>query len=246
MGTPTNSAIVRYVNQKRVPHLFLDTSADKWGNHQEHPWTIGFLPSNMTEAQVYTKYLLAQKADAKIGILYQNDDFGKDYIRGVRDILRGRYDEQVTTASYEVTDATIDSQLVSLQSAGIDVLMTAATPKFAAQSIRKVAEMNWRPMHVLTRAAAYAGAVMIPAGPENGVGIISSNYEKDPTDPHWDNDAGMQQWRAFMANYYPDGDLKDGANVTGFSLTYTMLVVLKNCGQDLSRENMLKAGDKPA
>jgi branched-chain amino acid transport system substrate-binding protein len=206
LGTPTNSAIVRYVNQKKVPHLFLATGADKWGDYKEHPWTIGWQPSYVTESQVYAKYILAQKPDAKIGILYQNDDFGKDYLNGVREILKDRYDHQVTSASYEVTDATIDSQLVTLQAAGIDVLMTIASPKFAAQSIRKVAGMNWKPMHILTGVSISVGAVMNPAGPENGVGIISSAYGKDPTDPRWDNDAGMKEWRAFMAKYYPDGD----------------------------------------
>jgi branched-chain amino acid transport system substrate-binding protein len=240
LGTPTNSAIVRYVNQKKVPHLFLATGADKWGNYQDFPWTIGWQPSYVTESQVYAKYIRAQKADAKIGILYQNDDFGKDYLRGVRDVLKGNYDKQVTAVSFEVTDATIDSQLVSLQSAGIDVLMTVATPKFAAQSIRKVAEMNWKPMHVLTGVSVSVGAVMNPAGPENGVGIISSAYLKDPTDPRWDNDAGMKEWRAFMAKYYPEGDLKDGGNVSGFGLTHTMLRVLKQCGNDFSRENLMK------
>jgi branched-chain amino acid transport system substrate-binding protein len=240
LGTPTNSAIVRYANQKKVPHLFLATGADKWGNYQDFPWTIGWQPSYVTESQVYAKYIRTQKADAKIGILYQNDDFGKDYLRGVRDVLKGNYDKQVTAVSFEVTDATIDSQLVSLQSAGIDVLMTVATPKFAAQSIRKVAEMNWKPMHVLTGVSVSVGAVMNPAGPENGVGIISSAYLKDPTDPRWDNDAGMKEWRAFMAKYYPEGDLKDGGNVSGFGLTHTMLRVLKQCGNDFSRENMMK------
>jgi branched-chain amino acid transport system substrate-binding protein len=240
LGTPTNSAIVRYVNQKKVPHLFLATGADKWGNYQDFPWTIGWQPSYVTESQVYAKYIRAQKADAKIGILYQNDDFGKDYLRGVRDVLKGDYDKQVTTVSFEVTDATIDSQLVSLKSAGIDVLMTVATPKFAAQSIRKVAEMNWKPMHVLTGVSVSVGAVMNPAGPENGVGIISSAYLKDPTDPRWDSDAGMKEWRVFMAKYYPEGDLKDGGNVSGFGLTHTMLRVLKQCGNDFSRENMMK------
>jgi branched-chain amino acid transport system substrate-binding protein len=240
LGTPTNSAIQRYVNQKKVPHLFLATGADKWGNYQEFPWTIGWQPSYVTESQVYAKYILAQKANAKIGILYQNDDFGKDYLRGVRDVLKDRYEKQVTAVSFEVTDATIDSQLVSLQSAGIDVLMTVATPKFAAQAIRKVAGMNWKPMHVLTGVSISVGAVMNPAGPENGVGIISSAYLKDPTDPRWDNDAGMKEWRAFMAKYYPEGDLKDGGNVSGFGLTHTMLHVLKQCGSDCSRENMMK------
>ncbi len=171
LGTPTNSAIVRYVNQKKVPHLFLATGADKWGDYKDHPWTIGWQPSYVTELQVYAKYILAQKPDAKIGILYQNDDFGKDYLNGVREILKNCYDNQVTSASYEVTDATIDSQLVTLQVAGIDVLMTIASPKFAAQSIRKVAGMNWKPMHILTGVSVSVGAVMNPAGPENGVGI---------------------------------------------------------------------------
>jgi branched-chain amino acid transport system substrate-binding protein len=240
LGTPTNSAIVRYVNQKKVPHLFLATGADKWGDYQQFPWTIGWQPSYVTESQVYAKYILAQKPDAKIGILFQNDDFGKDYLRGVRDVLKGNYDKQVTAVSFEVTDATVDSQLVSLQSAGIDVLMTVATPKFAAQSIRKVAEMNWKVMHVLSGVSVSVAAVMIPAGPENGIGIISSQYLKDPTDPSWDDDPGMKEWRAFMAKYYPDGDLKDGGNVSGFGLTRTMLYVLKQCGNDFSRENLMK------
>ena len=240
LGTPTNSAIVRYVNQKKVPHLFLATGADKWGDYKEHPWTIGWQPSYVTEAQIYAKYILAQKPNAKIGILYQNDDFGKDYLKGVRDVLKDRYDTMVKQVSYEVTDATIDSQLVTLQAAGIDVLMTVATPKFAAQSIRKVAEMQWKPLHVLTGVSVSVGAVMNPAGPENAVGIISSAYLKDPTDPRWDNDAGMKQWRAFMAQYYPSGDVKDGGNVSAFGFAFTMMAVLKQCGNDLSRENLMK------
>jgi branched-chain amino acid transport system substrate-binding protein len=240
LGTPTNSAIVRYVNQKKVPHLFVASGADKWSDYKEHPWTIGWAPSYVTEAQVYAKYILAKKPDAKIGILYQNDDFGKDYLHGVQAILQDRYDHQVTSASYEVTDATVDSQLVSLHSAGIDVLMTVAGPKFAALSIRKVAGMNWKPLHVLSGVSVSVGAVMIPAGPENGIGIISSACRKDPTDPHWENDAGMNEWRGFMTKYYPDGDLKDDGNVVGFGIAQTMMTVLMNCGEDLSRENMLK------
>ncbi len=240
LGTPTNSATVRYVNGKKVPHLFLATGADKWGDYKEHPWTIGWQPSYVTESQVYAKYIIKDKPDAKIAILYQNDDFGKDYLRGVRDVLKDRYDRQVTSASYEVTDATIDSQLVSLQATAPDVLMTVASPKFAAQSIRKVASMNWKLLHILTGVSVSVGAVMIPAGPENGIGVISSGYLKDPTDPRWENDAGMRDWRAFMAKYYPDGDLKDAGNVSAFGLTYTMMQVLRQCGGDLSRENMLK------
>jgi branched-chain amino acid transport system substrate-binding protein len=240
LGTPTNSAIVRYVNQKKVPHLFLATGADKWGDYKAFPWTIGWQPSYVTESQVYAKYILAQKSDAKIGILYQNDDFGKDYLRGVRDVLKDNYDAQVTAVSYEVTDATIDSQLVTLQTGGVDVLMTIATPKFAAQAIRKVREMNWKPLHVMTGVSVSVAAVMIPAGPENGVGIISSIYAKDPTDPGWESDAGMNEWRAFMAKYYPEGDVKDIGNIAAYGLAYTMLHVLKQCGNDFSRENMMK------
>jgi len=240
LGTPTNSAIVRYVNQKKVPHLFVATGADKWGDYKATPWTIGWQPSYVTESQVYAKYILAQKPDAKIGILYQNDDFGKDYLNGVRDVLKDRYDKMVTSASYESTDATVESQLVSLQSSGVNVLITVASPKFAAQSIKKVGQMNWKVMHLLTNVSTSVGAVMIPAGVENGIGIISSAYMKDPTDPRWDNDAGMKDWRVFMAKYYPDGDLKDLGNVTGFGLTHTMLAVLKQCGNDLSRENLMK------
>ncbi|WP_158925734.1 ABC transporter substrate-binding protein [Acidisphaera sp. S103] len=240
LGTPTNSAIVRYVNQKKVPHLFVSTGADKWGDYKEHPWTIGWQPSYVTESQVYAKYILAQKPDAKIGILYQNDDFGKDYLHGVRDVLKDGYDKRVTTASYESTDATVESQLVTLQAAGVDVLMTIASPKFAAQSIRKVGGMNWKPLHLLTNVSASVGAVMIPAGPENGIGVISSNYLKDPTDPRWANDAGMNEWRVFMAKYYPEGDVKDLGNISGFGLTHTMLAVLKQCGNDFSQENLIK------
>ena len=240
LGTPTNSATVRYVNQKKVPHLFLATGADKWGDYTQHPWTIGWQPSYVTEAQVYAKFILSQKPNAKIGILYQNDDFGKDYLRGVRDVLKDRFDHQVTTVSYEVSDATVDSQLVSLQSANVDVLMSIATPKFAAQSIHKVADMKWKPLHIISGVSASVGAVMLPAGAENGIGIVSSVYLKDPTDPRYANDPGMQDWRAFMAKYYPEGDLKDGGNVSAHGEAWTMITVLKNCGGDFSRGNIMK------
>ncbi len=240
LGTPCNTAIVKYVNQMKVPHLFVSSGADKWGNYKEHPWTIGWQPSYVTELQVYAKYIMQNKPDAKIGILYQNDDFGKDYLVGFRDVLKDRFDKIVTLASYETTDATIDSQLVSLQGAGINVLVTVAIPKFAAQTIRRVADMNWKPMHVLTGVSVSVGTVMQPAGPEKGVGIVSSAYVKDPTDPQWANDAGMKEWHAFMAKYYPEGDVKDASNVFAYGVTLTMIQTLKQCGNDLSRENMLK------
>jgi len=240
LGTPCNTAIVQYTNENEVPQLFVSSGADKWGNYKKHKWTIGWQPSYVTEAQIYAKYVMQKKPDAKIGILYQNDDFGKDYLTGFRDVLKDRFDKIVTLASYETTDATIDSQLISLQGAGINVLVTVAIPKFAAQTIRRVAAMNWKPMHVLTGVSVSVGTVMDPAGPENGVGIVSSAYVKDPTDPQWANDAGMKEWRAFMAKYYPEGDVKDASNVFAYGVTLTMIQTLKQCGNDLSRANMLK------
>ena len=240
LGTPCNTAIVQYTNENEVPQLFVSSGADKWGNYKKHKWTIGWQPSYVTEAQIYAKYVMQKKPDAKIGILYQNDDFGKDYLTGFRDVLKDRFDRIVTLASYETTDATIDSQLISLQGAGINVLVTVAIPKFAAQTIRRVAAMNWKPMHVLTGVSVSVGTVMDPAGPENGVGIVSSAYVKDPTDPQWANDAGMKEWHAFMAKYYPEGDVKDASNVFAYGVTLTMIQTLKQCGSDLSRENLLK------
>ncbi|MBS0640238.1 MAG: ABC transporter substrate-binding protein [Proteobacteria bacterium] len=240
LGTPTNSATVKYINAKKVPDLFLATGADKWGDHKTHPWVIGWQPSYVVEAQVYAKYIEQQKPGAKIGILYQNDDFGKDYLNGMRDVLKDKYEKLVTAVSYEVTDATIDSQLTSLRSAGVEVFVSVTSPKFAAQSIRSVATMGWKPMFILSGVSVSVGAVMQPAGPDNGVGIISSAYLKDPTDSRWDNDEGMKQWRAFMAKYYPEGDVKDLGNVTAFGLTYTIRQVLKQCGTDFSRENIMK------
>jgi branched-chain amino acid transport system substrate-binding protein len=240
LGTPTNSAIVRYVNQRKVPHLFLSTGADKWGNYQDTPWTIGWQPSYRTEAQIYTKHMLEQKPNAKLALLYQNDDFGKDYVTGVRDVLGARFDSIVRVASHEVTDPTIDSQVVSLQGSGADVLLTATTPKFAAQTIKKVFEVGWRPMHFLTNVSISVGTVMEPAGPERGVGIITSAYLKDPTDPGWANDAGMNEWRAFMAKYVPDGDLKDGSYPFAYGIAQTLMKVLEQCRGDFSRESVMK------
>ena len=240
LGTPTNSAIVRYVNQRKVPHLFLSTGADKWVNYQETPWTIGWQPSYRIEAQIYMKHLLAERPNPKLGILYQNDDFGKDYVIGVRDVLGPRFDSLVRAVSHEVTDPTVDSQIVSLQNAGCDVLLTATTPKFAAQTIRRVHDLGWKPIHYLPNVSISVGTVMEPAGPEKGVGIITSAYLKDPTDPAWDNDAGMNQWRAFMQKYIPDGDMKDGSYPFAFGVAITLMQVLRQCGNDFSRENVIR------
>jgi len=243
LGTPTNSAIVRYLNQRRVPHLFVSTGADKWGNYQETPWTIGWQPSYRTEAQIYMKHLLAERpqGNVRIGLLYQNDDFGKDYVIGVRDILKDRFDQMVRLVSHEVTDPTVDSQIVSLQNAGCDVMVTATTPKFAAQTIRRVFDSGWRPaFHYLTNVSISVGTVMEPAGPEKGVGIITSAYLKDPTDPAWDNDAGMNEWREFMRRSIPNGDMKDGSYPFAYGVVQTLMHVLRACNGNFTRDNIMR------
>jgi branched-chain amino acid transport system substrate-binding protein len=241
LGTPTNTAIQRYVNQKKVPHLFISTGADKWGDYQHFPWTMGYQPSYRTEAQIYTKYMMAQKPDAKMAILYQNDDFGKDYPAGVKDVLGAKYATTVVKeTSYETTDATIDSQLTSMQAAGADVLLVAATPKFAAQAIKKVHDLNWHPMFFMTNVSISVGAVMTPAGAENGVGIITTGYMKDPTDPAFKDDPGMNEWRAFMAKYMPGADLTDASHSFAYGVSTVMLQVLKQCEGDFSRANIMK------
>ena len=240
LGTPSNTAIQRYVNQKKVPHLFISTGANKWGDYEHFPWTMGYQPSYRTEAQIYTKYMLQQKPGAKFAILYQNDDFGKDYPAGVKDILGDKFDAMTVTKSYETTDATVDSQMAELQSSGAEVLLVAATPKFAAQAIKKVHDLNWKPLFFLTNVSNSVGAVITPAGPENAVGIVSTIYMKDPTDHRWDSDAGMTEWRAFMNKYMAGADQTDAGYVFAYGVSVTMRQVLKQCGEDFSRENIMK------
>ena len=240
LGTPTNTAIHRYVNQKKIPHLFISTGADKWGDYDHFPWTMGYQPSYRTEAQIYTKYMLKAMPNAKLGILYQNDDFGKDYPAGVRDVLGADFDKRVVALTYEPTDATIDSQIASLKQAGVDALLVAAIPKFAAQSIRRVHDLGWHPMFFMTNVSISVGTVMNPAGPENGTGIISTNYQKDPTDPAWKDDPGMNEWRAFMAKEMPGADMTDASYVFAYGVSKTMLQVLKQCNGDFSRENIMR------
>jgi branched-chain amino acid transport system substrate-binding protein len=224
-----------------VPHLFLSTGADKWGDPKNFPWTIGWQPSYRTEAQIYAKYIMKNAPAGKVAVLYQNDDFGKDYVIGLKDAFGADYAKYVVKElTYEVTDATIDSQAVTMQGAGADVVVTAATPKFAAQMIRKVYDMGWKPLHFLTNVSNSVGAVITPAGPEKAVGIISSAYLKDPTDPAWANDAGMNDWRGFMKKYLPDADMTDGGYVFSYGVCHTIQQVLKQCGDDFSRENIMK------
>ena len=233
-------AIQRYVNQKQVPHLFVSTGADKCGDYQHFPWTMGFQPSYRTEAQIYAKYILKEKPNAKIAILYQNDDLGKDYLAGMKDVLGDKFDKMVVTASYETTDPTIDSQITSLQGAGANVLLVAAIPKFAAQAIRKVHDLDWKPLFFMSNVSASVGAVIKPAGPENAIGMITAGYVKDPTDPTWKNDAGMNEWRDFMAKYMPGADTTDGNSVFAYSVSKAMLQVLKQCEGNFTRENIMK------
>ena len=241
LGTATNTAIQRYVNQKKVPHLFISTGADKWGDYQHFPWTMGYQPSYRTEAQIYTKYMMAQMPKAKLAILYQNDDFGKDYPAGVKDVLGDKYGSTVIKeVSYETTDATVDSQLTSLQASGADVLLVAATPKFAAQAIKKVHDLNWHPTFFLTNVSISVGSVINPAGPENAVGIITTGYMKDPTDPAFKDDPGMNEWRTFMAKYMPGADMTDGNHSFAYGVSMVMWQVLKQCNGDFSRTNIMK------
>jgi branched-chain amino acid transport system substrate-binding protein len=241
LGTPPQSAVRQYMNAKKVPQLFVASGADKWGDPQHFPWTMGWQPSYRTEASIYGKYLLKEKPDGKIAILYQNDDFGKDYIIGLKTGLGDSYAKMVVKeVSYETTDPTIDSQAVSLQASGADVLLTAATPKWAAQMIRKIADLNWKPLHFMTNVSVSVGSVINPAGPEKAAGMITAAYQKDNSDPQWANDPGMTEWRAFMKQYQPNADLSDNNNTYGYAAAATMMQVLKQCGDDLSRANIMK------
>ncbi len=241
LGTPPNSAVQRYLNQKKVPQLFVASGADKWANPKEFPWTIGFQPSYRTEGQIYAKYILKNKPDGKVAVLYQNDDFGKDYVTGLRDGLGDKYDRMVVKAiSYEVTDPTIDSQMVTLQGSGADVLVSAATPKFAAQVIRKIYDLGWKPLHLLTDVSISVGAVINPAGPERALGLVAAAYLKDAGDPAWKDDPGMNEWRAFMKEYMPDADLTDSNYPYSYAVGGATMQVLKQCDGDFSRENVMR------
>ena len=240
LGTPSNTAIHKYINAKKVPHLFLATGATKWGDPKNFPWTIGFQPSYQIESRIYATYILKNKPGAKIAVLYQNDDYGKDYLKGLKDGLGDKAAMIVAEASYEVSDPTVDSQIVSLKSSGADVMFTIATPKFAAQAIRKVYDIGWKPLHFVNNVASSVGAVLSPAGLEKSMGLITALYMKDPTDLQWEKDSGMQRWREFMNKYMPGADQSDFTYVYGYGAAQLMTMVLKACGDDLTRENLLK------
>ncbi len=241
LGTPSNSAIHKYVNAKKVPHLFLATGATKWSDPKNFPWTLGFNLSYQAEGQIYARYLLKNKPNAKIGILFQNDDFGKDVLKGVEDGLGAAGAKMVVSkVSYEVTDPTVDSQILTLQGSGADTFINITTPKFGAQAVRKAWDTGWKPLHIINNVSASVGSVLTPAGLDKSVGLLTLQYYKDPNDPQWKDDANMLEWRAFMGRYYRDGDPKDASNLYAYITAQTMVHVLKACGNDLTRENVMK------
>ena len=241
LGTPSNSAIHKYMNAKKVPQLFVATGASKWNDPKEFPWTMGWQPNYQTEAGIYAHHILQTKPGAKIGVLYQNDDYGKDYLKGFKDALGAKAATMIVKeVSYEVADPTVDSQVVQLQAAGADTFFNITTPKFAAQAIRKAYDTGWKPVHYLNNVSASVGSVLTPAGLDKSTGLISMAYLKDPTDASWEKDAAIVDWTAFMKKYYPDGNLKDASNFYGWSVAQTMVQVLKQCGDNLTRENVMK------
>ena len=241
LGTPSNSAIQKYANSKKVPQLFVATGATKFGDAKDFPWTMGWQPPYQSEGRIYAKYLLKEKPDAKIAIMYQNDDFGKDLLKGLKDGLGDKAASMIVAEeSYEVSEPTIDSHIVKLKSSGADVYFSMTTPKFSAQSIKKVAEIGWKPMYFQSNVGASVGSVLQPAGFENAQGILSAAYAKDGADPQWDNDEGMKKFYAFLAKYAPEANKADGSVVFGYGQAQTMVQVLKQAGDNLTRENVMK------
>jgi ABC-type branched-subunit amino acid transport system substrate-binding protein len=241
LGTPTQSAVQKYQNTKKVPQLFLATGASKWNDPKDFPWTMGYQPSYRVEARIFAKYIMKAKPDAKVAVFYQNDDFGKDYVAGLKDVFGDKASSIIVAEeSYETTEPSIDSHIVKLKGTNADVLVDIATPKFAAQAIKKLAELQWKPMHVMTDVSISIGAVMKPAGLEASEGVLSAGYLKDASDPQWKDDAGMKKFMAFANKYMPGADLSDANTVYGYSAAQTMVQVLKQCGDDLTRENVMK------
>jgi branched-chain amino acid transport system substrate-binding protein len=241
IGTPSNAAVQKYLNSKKVPQLFAATGASKFTDPKNFPWTMGFNPNYFVEGRIYGQYILKNHPTAKIGILYQNDDLGKDYLNGIKAGLGDKAASMVVAeASYEVSDPTVDSQILKIKDAGADLFFSATTPKQAAQAIKKIAELGWKPVQIVDINATSVGAVMKPAGLDAAKGVISVNYGKDPLDPTWKDDAGMKKYFEFMAKYYPEGDKDSNFNTYGFSTAQLLVHVLKQCGDDLTRENVMK------
>jgi branched-chain amino acid transport system substrate-binding protein len=240
LGTPSNSAIQKYMNSKKVPQLFVATGATKWNESKEFPWTMGWQPSYQSEARIYAKYLLKEKPGAKIAVLFQNDDFGKDYLKGLRDGLGDNSSSIVAEESYEVSEPSVDSHIVKLKSLNPDVVLSITTPKFAAQTIKKISELDWKPLQIVANVSASVGSVMKPAGLENSQGVLSAAYAKDGADRQWDNDPGMKKFYAFLAKYMPEADRSDGNHAYGYGAAQTLVKVLEQCGDDLTRANVMK------
>jgi len=240
LGTPSNSAIEKYMNSKRVPQLFVASGASKWNDPKDFPWTMGWQPSYQTEAHIYAAYVLKEKPAGKIAVLFQNDDFGKDYVKGLKDALGPKASMIVAEESYETSEPSIDDHMVKLKTAGADVFISVATPKFAAQAIKRASEIDWHPLHIVVNVSSSVGAVMMPAGFENSQGILSANYAKDAGDPQWADDPGMKKFVDFLAQYYPEGNKLDAATVFGYGAAQTLVEVLKQCGDDLTRDNVMK------
>ena len=241
LGTPSNTAIQKYLNSKKVPQLFVATGATKWNDPKNFPWTMGWQPSYQSETQIYAKYILKNMPNAKIAVLYQNDDYGKDYLKGLKDGLGTKGLKMIVAEdSYETTEPTIDSHILKLKASGADVFVDLSIPKFAAQAIRKMAEIGWKPTHFLNSVSASVSATMKPAGFDNGQGVISAQYLKDPTDPQWKNDPDIKAWNAFLDKYYPDANRSDAFVIYGYAVSQTMVQVLKQCGDDLTRANVMK------
>src|SRR5438067_8616991 len=240
LGTPSNSAIQKYLNAKKVPQLFVATGATKWNDPKNFPWTMGWQPSYQSEAHIYAKYLMKEKPDGKIAILFQNDDFGKDYLKGLKDALGAKASMIAAEESYEATEPSVDNHIVRLKASGADVFISITTPKFAAQAIKKLAEIDWKPLHIVSNVSISVGGVIKPAGFENAQGILSAAYAKDGADPQWDNDPGMKKLFAFLEKYYPEANRLDGAVVYGYGAAQTLVKVLEMCGDDLTRANVMK------
>jgi ABC-type branched-subunit amino acid transport system substrate-binding protein len=240
LGTPSLSATVKYVNAKKVPHLFVVSGAAKFTNFQEYPYTTTGLPSYNTEGKIYAKYISEQKPDGKIGILYQNDDLGKDFVTAFREYFKDDFDKKVVISAYEVSEPTIDSHIVNLKAAGVDSLLLAGTPKFAAQAIKKTTEIGWKPLIILNYVSSSVGSTIVPAGPENAIGVVAAVISKDPADPAWGDDAGVKWYKAYFEKYLPGADISDSNYLFGTQQGQILEQVLKQAGNDLSRENLVK------
>lgn len=240
LGTPSNTAIQKYLNAKKVPQLFVATGATKWNDPTHFPWTIGWQPSYQSESRIYAKYLLKEKPDAKVAVLYQNDDFGKDYLKGLKDGFGAKASMIVSEESYEVSEPTIDSHIVKLRASGADVLISITTPKFAAQTIKKMAEIDWKALQIVANVSTSVGAVMRPAGFENAQGVLSAHYAKDAGDAQWQDDAGIKKFLGFLDKYYPEADRHNSQVVYGYGAAQTLTKMLEMCGDDLTRANIMK------